>query len=40
MNVDSYRRRTAEARRSGTGRPAIFTTLKVLEAVRDNQDAQ
>lgn len=40
MNVESYRRRTAQARRSGPGRPANFTTPKVLEAVRDNQDAQ
>jgi hypothetical protein len=38
MNVESYRRRTAEARRAGPGRPATFTTPKVLEAVRDNQD--
>ena len=38
MNVESYRRRTAQARRSGPGRPATFTTPKVLEAVRDNQD--
>ncbi len=38
MNVESYRRRTAQARRSGPGRPASFTTPKVLEAVRDNQD--
>ena len=38
MNVESYRRRTAEARRPGPGRPANFTTPKVLEAVRDNQD--
>jgi hypothetical protein len=38
MNVESYRRRTAEARRSGPGRPANFTTPKVLEAVRDNLD--
>ncbi|AOL22036.1 Transposase / DNA replication protein DnaC [Erythrobacter litoralis] len=38
MNVESYRRRTAEARRSGPGRPATYTTPKVLEAVRDNQD--
>lgn len=38
MNVESYRRRTAEARRAGPGRPANFTTPKVLEAVRDNQD--
>jgi len=38
MNVESYRRRTAEARRSGPGRPAAFTTPKVLDAVRDNQD--
>jgi len=37
MNVESYRRRTAEARRSGPGRPATYTTPKVLEAVRDNQ---
>ena len=40
MNVESYRRRTAEARRAGPGRPANFTTPKVLEAVRDNQDAE
>lgn len=40
MNVESYRRRTAQARRSGPGRPASFTTPKVLEAVRDNQDAE
>jgi hypothetical protein len=26
MNVESYRRRTAEARRAGPGRPANFTT--------------
>jgi len=38
MNVESYRRRTAQARRMGPGRPANFTTPKVLEAVRDNQD--
>ena len=38
MNVESYRRRTAQARRTGPGRPANFTTPKVLEAVRDNQD--
>ena len=38
MNVESYRRRTAEARRPGPGRPATFTTPKVLEAVRDNHD--
>jgi DNA replication protein DnaC len=40
MNVESYRRRTAETRRSGPGRPAAFTTPKVLEAVRDNQGKQ
>lgn len=40
MNVESYRRRTAEARRAGPGRPANFTTPKGLEAVRDNQDAK
>ena len=40
MNVESYRRRTAEARRAGPGRPANFTTPKVLEAVRDNQYAE
>jgi DNA replication protein DnaC len=40
MNVESYRRRTAEARRAGPGRPATFTTPKVLEAVRDNQDGE
>ena len=40
MNVESYRRRTAQARRSGPGRPANFTTPKVLEAVRENQDAE
>jgi DNA replication protein DnaC len=38
MNVESYRRRTAEARRPGPGRPPAFTTPKVLDAVRDNQD--
>ena len=38
MNVESYRRRTAEARRSGPGRPANFTTPKALETVRNNQD--
>lgn len=37
LNVESYRRRTAEARRAGPGRPANVTTPKVLEAVRDNQ---
>ena len=36
MNVESYRRRTAEARRPGPGRPPAFTTPKVLDAVRDN----
>jgi hypothetical protein len=34
MNVESYRRRTAEARRQGPERPATYTTPKVLEAVR------
>lgn len=38
MNVESYRRRTAQARRSGAGRPAEYTTPKVLESMRDNQD--
>lgn len=38
MNVESYRRRTAQARRSGAGRPAEYTTSKVLETMRDNQD--
>ncbi len=38
MNVESYRRRTAQARRTGAGRPAAYTTPKVIEAVRDNQD--
>lgn len=40
MNVESYRRKTAQARRSGPGRPAAFTTIKTLEAqaTRDNQD--
>ena len=38
MNVESYRRRTAEARRAGPGRPPAFTTPKVLDDVRDNQD--
>ncbi|MBB3862982.1 DNA replication protein DnaC [Novosphingobium hassiacum] len=38
MNVESYRRRTAQARRSGAGRPAEYTTPKVLETMRDNQD--
>jgi DNA replication protein DnaC len=38
MNVDSYRRKTAQARRTGPGRPAAFTTIKTLEAQaeRDN----
>ncbi|WP_420874093.1 IS21-like element helper ATPase IstB [Novosphingobium olei] len=38
MNVESYRRRTAQARRTGAGRPAAYTTSKVLETIRDNQD--
>ena len=38
MNVESYRRRTAQARRSGVGRPPAYTTPKVIEAIRDNQD--
>jgi DNA replication protein DnaC len=38
MNVESYRRRTAQARRPGPGRPANFTTPKVLETVRDNHN--
>lgn len=40
MNVGNYRRRTAQARRTGTGagRPAAYTTPKVLETVRDNPD--
>jgi DNA replication protein DnaC len=40
MNVESYRRKTAQARRKGPGRPAAFTTTKGLEAeaVHDNQD--
>jgi len=38
MNVESYRRRTAQARRTGAGRPAAYTTPKVLETIRDNQD--
>ena len=38
MNVESYRRRTAQARRTGAGRPAAYTTPKVLEIIRDNQD--
>lgn len=38
MNVESFRRRTAETRRPGPGRPPAFTTPKVLDAVRDNQD--
>lgn len=38
MNVESYRRRTAEARRAGPGRPANLTTPKALDAVRDNQN--
>jgi hypothetical protein len=28
MNVESYRRRTAQARRTGAGRPAAYTTPK------------
>lgn len=38
MNVESYRRRTAQARRTGAGRPAEYTTPKVLETMRDSQD--
>lgn len=38
MNVESYRRRTAQARRIGAGRPAAYTTPKVLETIRDKQD--
>jgi DNA replication protein DnaC len=40
MNVESYRRKTAQARRSGPGRPAAFTTIKTIQAQagRDNQD--
>ncbi|WP_159108123.1 ATP-binding protein, partial [Novosphingobium sp. MBES04] len=38
MNVESYRRRTAQARRTGAGRPAAYTTPKVLETIPDNQD--
>lgn len=38
MNVESYRRRTAQARRTGAGRPAAYTTPKVLETIRVNQD--
>ena len=38
MNVESYRRRTAQARRKGAGRPASYATPKVIEAMRDNQD--
>jgi DNA replication protein DnaC len=38
MNVESYRRRTAQARRAGAGRPAAYTTPKVLETIRVNQD--
>jgi len=37
MNGESYRRRSAEARRTGAGRPAAFTTLKNLETLSDNQ---
>jgi len=37
MNVESYRRRTAQARRSGPGRPTNYTTPKNLDALRDNQ---
>ncbi|MBC2651932.1 ATP-binding protein, partial [Novosphingobium aerophilum] len=38
MNVESYRRRTAQASRTGAGRPPAYTTPKVLETIRDNQD--
>lgn len=38
MNVESYRRRTAQARRTGAGRPAAYITPKVLETIRVNQN--
>ncbi len=31
MNVKSYRRRTAQAHRSGPGRPPAFATIKGIE---------
>lgn len=39
LNVESYRRRTAMQRRSGSGRPASFATPKNVHvpAPRDNQ---
>lgn len=39
MNVESYRRRTAQARRAGPGRPPAFATIKGIEkqSASDNQ---
>lgn len=38
MNVESYRRRAAQSKRSGAGRPPSYATPKGIEALRDNQD--
>jgi DNA replication protein DnaC len=38
MNVESYRRRAAQSKRSGAGRPPNYATPKAIRALRDNQD--
>lgn len=40
MNVESYRRKTAQARRAGPGRTPAFATIKGIEAqtLHDNQE--
>lgn len=38
MNVESDRRRTAQSKRSGAGRPPSYATPKGIQALRDNQD--
>ncbi len=38
MNVESYRRRAAQSKRSGAGRPPTYATPKGINALRDNQD--
>lgn len=41
MNVESYRRRAAEQRRKGAGRPPTYATIKSTDELllRDNQPA-
>lgn len=41
MNVESYRRRAAEQRRKGAGRPPTYATIKSTDesSLRDNQPA-